>query len=129
MIEAIIKKIRDAFDSSYRIYTENVEQGLKVPCFSILQISANGNRFLQSRYKNTHQFMIQYFPANKNAYAECTAMLNKLLVLLVDVGNYHASKLNAEIVDEVLHVEAVYSEFLQVIDDVESMEDYELKGW
>lgn len=129
MIEEIVKKIRDAFGSNYRIYTENVEQGLKTPCFSILQISANGNRFLQNRYKNTHQFMIQYFPAGKHAYSECSVMLNKLLILLVDVGNYHATKLNAEVANEVLNVEAVYTEFIQVVDDVDAMEDYELKGW
>ena len=129
MIEAIVKKIRDAFGDNYRIYTENVEQGLKMPCFSIVQISANGNRFLQNRYKNTHQFMVQYFPASKKAYSECSAMINQLLLLLVDVGNYHASKINAEIVDEVLNVEVVYTEFIQQIDDVDVIEDYEIKGW
>lgn len=129
MIDAIVKKIYGTFGDGYRIYTENVEQGLKTPCFSIVQISANGNRYLQNRYKNTHQFMVQYFPANKKAYSECTAMLNQLLILLVDVGNYHATKIDAEIVDEVLNVEVVYTEFVQQIDDTDAMQDYELKGW
>lgn len=127
MIDSIIAKINDAFGTGYRIYTENVEQGLKVPCFSIRQLSVNGNRHLQDRYKNTHQFMIQYFP--KQGYEDCTVILNKLLLLLVDVGKYHATKLNGEIVDGVLNFEAVYSEFIHVredVDDIDDMENYNL---
>lgn len=129
MINDITKKIHDTFGSGYRIYTENVEQGLKTPCFSILHLSTIGGRHLQDRHKHVHQFIVQYFPSTKKAYSECSEMLNKLMLILVDVGNYHATKINGEIVNEILNVELVYTEFVQKTNDVENMQDYELKGW
>ena len=126
MIEAIIKTLHNAF-STYKIYTENVEQGLKTPCFSILPLKVSGNRHLQNRHKHTHQFMVQYFPKGKDTYAECSMMLPNLLLLLADVGNYHAIKLSGEIVDGVLHFEAVYTDFIDVdVDDSEDMAEYNL---
>lgn len=129
MINDITKKIHDTFGNGYRIYTENVEQGLKTPCFSVLHLSTKGGRYLQDRNRNVHQFMIQYIPSTKKAYSECSEMLNKLMLILVDVGNYHATKINGEIVNEILNVELVYTEFVQKTNDVENMQDYELKGW
>ena len=126
MIDAIIEKIHSEFGNNYRIYTENVEQGLKTPCFSIFPLSASGNRFLENRYSNNYQFMVQFFPNTKNAYAECLAMLKKLLMLLVDVGKYHATTLNGEVVDSVLHFEVVYNEFLLDLPDDEVMQEHKL---
>lgn len=126
MIDAIIKVLHDAFGNKCRIYTENVEQGLKTPCFSLSQLSANGNRYLQNRYKNTHQFMVQYFPDSKDVYSECAVVLQKLLILLVDVGKYHASKINGEVVDGVLNFEVVYPEFVQISSVEDDMTDYEI---
>lgn len=126
MIDAIIKVLHDTFGNKCRIYTENVEQGLKTPCFSLRQLSANGNRYLQNRYKNTHQFMVQYFPDSKDVYSECAAVLQKLLILLVDVGKYHASKINGEVVDGVLNFEVVYPEFVQISSVEDDMTDYEI---
>lgn len=125
MIEAIIKAIHTAFPN-HKIYTENVEQGLKTPCFFISEISAEGNRFLQNRHKRTCQFMVQFFPADsKESYSDCSTMLHNLLILLVDVGVYHAVKLNGTIVDQVLNFEVTYSEFIDIADDnAEEMGDY-----
>lgn len=71
--------------------------------------------------------MVQYFPKGKDTYAECSMMLPNLLLLLADVGNYHAIKLSGEIVDGVLHFEAVYTDFIDVdVDDSEDMAEYNL---
>lgn len=123
MIEAIVKTLKSAFPKN-KIYTESVEQGLKVPCFSILPLSANGNRHVGNRYKNTYQFMVQYFSSEADVFEDCSKMLGNLLILLADVGKYHAVKLNGEIVDGILHFEVVYSEFVDVLTPADSMGDY-----
>ena len=115
MIEKIIKVLKSAFPK-YRIYTENVEQGLKNPCFSVFELSAIGNRHIQNVHLSNRQFMIQYFPASeKESYYECSEMLHNLLILLVDIGKFHAHRLNGEIVDGVLHFDASYKEFKTLV--------------
>lgn len=123
MIDELAKTLKKAFPH-HKIYSENVEQGLKTPCFSIMLLSAYGNRELGNRYKNTFQFLIRYFPANDNDFEDCCQMLRNLLILLVDVGKHHATKLNGEIVDGILHFEAVYPEFTSELSDVDDMSEY-----
>lgn len=124
MLNAIINAIHKAFPN-HKIYIENVEQGLKTPCFFISEISAQGNRVLGNRHQRICQFMVQFLPNEKNSYADCSTMLHNLLILLVDVGIYHAVKLNGEIVDNVLNFEVVYQEFIDITNyDIEDMNDY-----
>ena len=123
MIDAIIARLKSAFPN-YKIYTENVEQGLNPPCFSVLEISAEGNRFLQNRHKRTCQFMVHFFPSKNDAYNDCSVMLHNLLILLVDVGKWHSTKLNGTISDGVLNFEVVYSEFVDIVEETENMGDY-----
>lgn len=127
MILDIVKRIRDNFDNTYRIYTENVLQGLKTPCFSIIETSSNGGREVGNRYKLNHHVIIQYFPNSANKYAECSEILKKIILLLNDFGNFHGKNITGTITDEVLTVSLNYTEFVHEIESVEDMYTHELK--
>lgn len=66
IIDAISITINHEFnelgDKTYKIYTEEVKQGLKTPCFFINALDPNEDLFRGNRYKEINQFCIQYIP-------------------------------------------------------------------
>ena len=59
MIQKIVDGIcqtlsREFTEQEYEIYTESVEQGLKVPCFSVLMLKASIERQSEHRYQKTY---------------------------------------------------------------------------
>lgn len=62
IIEAISVALNAEFGDSYDIHMEEIEQGLKEPCFFILCLNPASQQFLKGRYFRVSQFCIQYFP-------------------------------------------------------------------
>ena len=62
IINAIAKNISAAFGKSYYIYSEEVNQGFKYPCFSIKHISSEVQKGIGERVKHINSFVIRYFP-------------------------------------------------------------------
>lgn len=116
IIDGIIASLRTEYDTSYRIYTESVEQGLQEPCFSVLCLKPSGNRELNDRFKRFFPFMITYFPESDEPIAECNAVCEVLLGLLndirTDIGVVHASGTpSGEVIDGNLQFNIQYDVF------------------
>ena len=111
MIQKIIDGICQALSSkfteqSYEIYTESVEQGLHVPCFSVLMLEATMQRHGTHRYYKVYPFSIHYFPSTEESYAECQAVMERLYRILelisTEIGNIRGTELSGQISDGVL---------------------------
>lgn len=78
IIDGIAVKIFNEFGSDYKIYTEQVEHGLRKPCFTVAL--ATDNSSCESWIKDRHSkgFTVCYYPSGNNPLAECEAVLERL---------------------------------------------------
>lgn len=67
LIDGVVNAIFQEFGETTRIYTEQIEQGLDAPCFLVLAINPQKNRFLGRRYHRTCTINIIYFPGSQLA--------------------------------------------------------------
>ena len=106
IIDGISVAINSEFGDPYEIYTESIEQGLTEPCFSILCLNPTLEQFLGKRYYRTNQFCIHYFPSSAEKRSECFAVMERLIkaleLITVDGDLIRGTKMNGEIVDDVL---------------------------
>lgn len=80
IVDGISKAINEEFGDDYEIYTEEVEQGLKEPCFSIVCIEPTNNLFRQNKYFRKNPCCIHYFPSSKEKRLECYKVLERLYI-------------------------------------------------
>lgn len=114
VIDGVIKAIRDN-DLAYRVYTESVEQGLKVPCFSVRCFNSRSESKFSTRVLKTYMVSISYFPqSDTDARTECMDVLDVLSEALdtISVGNslvHCKDGIEHEIVDDVLVCTVAYA--------------------
>ncbi len=88
IIDAISITLHDEFNTDdknhYKIYTEEVLQGLKTPCFFINALNPKEDLFRDNKYKQINQFCIQYIPNDSctEKKHECNEVRDKLFNLL-----------------------------------------------
>lgn len=128
IIEGISASLNAEFGDDYTIYTENVEQGLKEPCFFISCINPTSRIFLGKRYFKTNQMCIHYFPAdNDRKKEECNDVSERLFDCLecIDVAgdSLRGTSMRTEQVDGVLHFFVNYDFFTYRTTDSTAMED------
>lgn len=131
IVDGIVKAINEKF-ATCDVYTESVEQGLTAPCFLINTLSNSNDLFLNKRYLRTHAFVIQYFPKTSDVNFECSNVIDELYDALeyidVDGDLTRASKMGAEVVDNVLNFSVNYDFFVNRKGaDETKMEDIESK--
>ena len=118
VIAGMVAAIRTEYDkSSYRIYTDSVEQGLKEPCFSIMCLKPSRERKLNRRYKDISSFMVQYFPksydeAQEECMTVCEALYDVLDVITVDGVRLQGTEMSGQVVDGVLQFQVNYIQML-----------------
>lgn len=112
IVDGIIQQILLEFGNEYRVYTENVEQGLVTPCFLLTSLNSIHNAELGSRYNKTHPFSVQYFPVGAEPKAECHGVYDRLSECLeyisTDEGLLRYGELSGQIEDDVLTVTVSY---------------------
>ncbi len=128
IIEAIAIALNGEFGDSYKTYTEELRQGLKEPCFFVSCINPTNELFLWRRYFRENQFVVQYFPKDKqNARQECNAVADRLYLCLewlnVTGDPVMGSRMHYEIVDDVLSFFVNYNMFVRKTEDKTPMED------
>lgn len=128
IIEAIAIALSGEFGDGYKIYTEELRQGLKEPCFFVSCINPTNELFLWRRYFRENQFVVQYFPKDKlNARQECNAVADRLYSCLewltVTGDSVMGSKMHYEIADDVLSFFVNYNMFVRKVEDKILMED------
>ena len=116
ILDAISIKLNKEFGDNYRIYSEDVKQGFKEPCFFISLIKPTSKNMLGQRKLREYNFVIQYFPKESNEKKlEIYEVIEKLETELENIeseeGLIRGQVLNSEIVDNVLHFFVRYSLF------------------
>lgn len=109
------------------IYTENVEQGLREPCFLITAISPKYKPYIGNRYLFTMSVGVQYFPKSDNEKRqECNKVTEELIEILdiIEIlgDKTRMKEFDSSYQDEVLTFIADFSIFCYKIDE----DDYEL---
>ena len=121
MINEIVSAISNAiyleFGDEYEIYTEDVKQGLKEPCFSISCINPSIKQFFDKKYKTTNLFNILYFPKNEEIENEINNVRERLFNCLeyINDENYvlRGTNMNTQTVDGVLNFFVNYDFFIK----------------
>lgn len=122
MINSIIRAISIAlyaeFGDGYKIYAEDVEQGLVEPCFFISCIGSSHRLHFDKRYLRENRFCIQYFPSlGQKETEECHGAAGRLEECLeylnVSCGLMHGTKMHYEISDGILHFFVDYDCFVR----------------
>lgn len=138
LIDGISIKLNQQFGDSYEIYSEDVSQGLKEPCFFIKFLNFGQTFRRGNRYYREHFFDVHYFPSTPNKNSEINTVSEQLLDALeyIDVNGdlFRGTKMNHETVNEVLHFFVNYNFHVykvgdEIIDIMEGVEvDNGLKG-
>lgn len=120
IIKGIATKLHQTFGAEYRIYTENIEQGFKEPCFSIeLLLTSNEQDRLASHYIRRHSFNVHYFPKDRcKAVNEIHMVARQLFLtleyILVLDNLCKGSKMSYEIQDNQLHFFVDFTTFVTI---------------
>ncbi len=113
IISGMTNGIYQEFGSNYKIYTENIEQGLSEPCFFIAVIEAEQVRIIGNRYMLTAVLDVHYFPSTKAKNKEMQDVASRLYkglerITFLDGDMVNGFELKSEIVDDVLHFFVTY---------------------
>lgn len=115
IVTGISLRLHKIFEGKYKVYTENVEQGLTAPCFFIKTLPTINKPLLGKRSQRTYSFVISYFPQGGNE--EMMNMSEELLngleyITLLSGEMIRGRSMEAEIVDDVLHFSVNYTVFV-----------------
>lgn len=127
IIDGICVAINDEFGDEYEIYTEEIKQGLKEPCFSVLCINPMIEQFLGKRYFRSNQFCIHYFPQTNEPRNENLSVIERLYNALenitIDGDLCRGTNMHAENVDDVLSFFVNYDMYVYRNKEETMMED------
>ncbi|HCT64272.1 MAG TPA: hypothetical protein DIC60_03215 [Lachnospiraceae bacterium] len=118
IVLGIAQKIRTVFsETNYSLYTENIEQGFKEPCFFVSLISHTQKQRLGNRYRETYSFDISYYPsADGNTNEECLEVAEGLYEILeyitADSDLLRGTNINSKITEGILHFYVDYNIFV-----------------
>ena len=127
IISAVSRALSEEFGEEHTIYTEEVKQGLKEPCFFISCISPKerlliGNfnfHVLGKRYYRQNRFCVQYFPESQTrgreeSYDVAEKMCLCLEMLECDGDLLRGTDMGYEFVDGVMSFFINYNYFVYV---------------
>ena len=99
---AITRKLYFTFGDSYEIYTEQVPQGFKEPCFFVQFLNLEEANRLGQQWRINTLFNVQYFGSNAS---NMTLQVQRALdmVELLNGQFMRSTAKNSEVVDGVAH--------------------------
>lgn len=111
IINGISIKLDEIFNQDgdkYEIYSEEIKQGLKEPCFFIKLLKSSKEQVIGNRYFRRQAFDIHYFPkSSTQSEKEMLNMVDKLYEALEYIKCedeiFRGTEMKHEIVDNVLH--------------------------
>lgn len=124
IISGMTNGIYDEFGSGYKIYTENIEQGLSEPCFFIVLLQAQQSRIIGNRFILSASFDVHYFPSTKAKNKEMQEVAQRLYpvlqrITLLDGDMLNGFEMNWEMVEDVLHFFVSYKPTLKYHEAIE----------
>lgn len=131
-MNAISIKLHEVFGDGYKIYLNDVKQGLTEPCFLITVVDYSKEPLLDVRSKRILPFDILFFPNKEKSqcYEVADQMMNEFdFITLLDGDMMHGTEMRAEIVDDVLHFFVNYN-FIATVEKepLDSMESIDIKN-
>lgn len=81
IMNGITKTLFNTFGSKYKIYVENIKQGLEEPCFIVSTIENSIKPFLGKRAKLTNIYQIVYIPKGSDKIKEMNEITSELLTM------------------------------------------------
>ncbi|KMY49232.1 phage tail terminator family protein [Peribacillus loiseleuriae] len=107
IIDGISIKLNQVFGDSYEIYSEDIKQGFKEPCFFIVPLLATSTSLLGVRSKRNHAFDIHFFPSSSEPNREINdisaLLIDEMELITVDGYLVRGTKMSTETVNGVLH--------------------------
>lgn len=108
IIKGISMKLNATFGDGYKIYQNDVEQGLKEPCFFIQILKPELSPLLGRRSLKRNPFDLLYHPSAPGNNAEILTVAEQLMecleyITLPSGVILRSTGINYEIVDDVLH--------------------------
>ena len=113
ILNAVTKQLGTTFGKSYRYYVEDVEQGLKKPCFTVDTLIPLQRSRSPVLYDRTMPIVIHYFSDSEtNLKNDCYSIAEQIVACLENLP-FENTKLRGEdiswqIVDDVLQVFVTY---------------------
>lgn len=137
MINKIMDGITNAlfgeFGARFRVYTEDVTQGVSPPCFIVRCVLPTDERWLGNRRKLTNKFSVQYLPYSDEHRRECNAIRDRLTSALeyieIPEGKIEGTRFSSEMTNGFLTVFVNYDCFAyRITDKIPKMKDLTVKG-
>lgn len=114
IIDGVSIKISELFGDDYKIYINNVKQGLEMPCFFIKMLPSNKKKLIGSRYENECNLVIHSMldEANTERYNDISDKLYELeYITLLNGDMLKGYGMRTEISDDVLLFFVTYKYF------------------
>ncbi len=130
IIEGIAAKLSKEF-GDITIYSEEVEQGFKTPCFSINCESINNQLYRGRRYRTENVIDIHYYSGaeKREDYNDVMTRLFKCLEYIdIPKSVLRGENMKMEIQEDYCSFKVSYCYFYFTQEDYELMGDMELKG-
>lgn len=137
ILDAVTRRLDALFGEGYEIYTDEVKQGLKEPCFFVQFLEPSEKQVIGQRYYRQTDVCIQYFPGNaKKIMRELNQVSDILMdgmehITLADGSLLRGTSMSArpDMEQQVLSFFVSYNLFvLKIKEQEETMEDIVVKG-
>lgn len=116
--DGVTLAVHAAFPNS-RVHGGNVKQGLKNGDFNVIMPGAGHTKEVGQRYRRTPEFDVIYYPKASPHAVECYDVADRLMEALESITTpegdiIHATSLNWQMRDDVLHVLAEYAHCVHI---------------
>ena len=114
IIKGVSMKLNAAFGDAYKIYYNDVRQGLEKPCFFLAVLNPTITPRIGGQYMSRNPLDIQFIPAdetqNDEMYATAWGLMEALEFIALPNGDLlHGTGMSYEAVDGVLHFFVSYN--------------------
>lgn len=122
VITGVALKLNEYFGDGYRIYKNDVKQGLKEPCFFIVALAPSRTEQLGERWRVDIPLDVHYFPEKQGDNAEIYDIESSLMdilssITLPDGSSHRGRDIHCEAEDSVLHTFVTYSIWLRKVNN------------
>lgn len=126
VLGGLVKRLYECFPECV-VYTENVEQGLSPPCFSVICEQPVFRRVMGKRFFRSFDFCIYYYPKSDEFFSEINEVSEKLIPSLelieADGDLIRGSNFSVKTVDDVMVICATYGTFVYDNEKAPAMEN------
>ena len=112
--EGVISKLSSFKEPDTPIYSEELEQGFKEPCFFVRLLQTTQEQQLANRYRRDHLIEIRYFPVQESNLNEqllviAESLYDGLEYITINNGLIRGGGMIHEVIDNVLHFSVRYT--------------------